>query len=61
MKKKKTKSSEWEGLEFKPRLAGVMGIRPITTEECCMEPKPYPATECCPTAVEGLTSLGLKQ
>ena len=32
--------SVWEGLEFKPRLAGVMGIRPITTEECCMEPKP---------------------
>ena len=30
----------WDGLEFKPQLAGVMGIRPITTEECCMEPKP---------------------
>ena len=30
----------WDGLEFKPHLAGVMGIRPITTEECCMEPKP---------------------
>ena len=33
-------ASVWDGLEFKPHLAGVMGIRPITTEECRVEPKP---------------------
>ena len=33
-------ASVWDGLEFKPHLAGIMGMRPITTEECCMEPKP---------------------
>ena len=33
-------ASVWDGLEFKPCLAGAVVKRPIATEECCMEPKP---------------------